>query len=107
MQENNIITLANGGRYLLLHDLEDVEGQRYFYAVGVTPNYEIDAEDNLFFLVTEENGKTLIEKVDPQSELYQKLLTIELVDSSVENVPGFKERFDEFMQVMEARESSE
>lgn len=106
MKEENIITLDNGARYLLLHDLDEIDGKRFFYAVGITPDDDIDSEDSLFFEVFEEDGETSVEKVDPESEVYKTLLTIELVDASLEaDVPGVKEQVEQFVEDMEARES--
>ncbi len=107
MKEDNVITLANGGRYLLLHNLGDVDGKNYFYAVGMSPDNEIEADDNLFFEVTENDGNTIVVKVDESSDTYKKLLTIELVDSTLENFPNFADKVEEFIKTMDAKESSE
>lgn len=105
MKEENVITLEDDSRYLLLHDLEEIDGKRYFYAVGVTPDDELNMKDNLFFEVIEENGQTLVDKVDPNSDVYKKLITIELVDASVDLIPGAREQVEQFIDDMDARES--
>ena len=65
IEEGKLITIDTGGRYVLLHDLEMIEGKRYFYAVGVNDDDTINENDALFFEVKNaDTEKPVVIKVD-------------------------------------------
>lgn len=93
--EKKVITLSNGGKYLILHEIGELEEnalEKYFFAMGVTPEYDLDTEDALFLCVTVENGEEVVTKVDEGSELYKSLSVLEVVSSLIDNVAGYKEQ---------------
>lgn len=97
LKENNVITLDSGERYLLLHELENVEGKNYFYAIGVQDDDNLDKDDLQFFEVSIEDGEELVEVVDPETELFKTLTAIEFIDSKIDEDPSYEKYLDEIM----------
>ncbi len=106
IKENNVITIDSGERYLLLHNLEEIEGKNYYYAIGVKDDDSLDETDVVFFEVTEEDGSEYVEKVDPTSEIYKTLTAIEYIDSRIDEDPSYEEKLDEFVTSIESQTSS-
>ena len=106
MKENNVITIDSGERYLLLHNLEEIEGKNYYYAIGVKDDDSLDETDVVFFEVTEEDGAEYVEKVNPTSEIYKTLTAIEYIDSRIDEDPSYEEKLDEFVASIESQTSS-
>lgn len=106
IKENMIITLETGGRYLLLHEINEIDNKKYYYAVGVTEDDDINQKDTVFFEAEEENGESSVTMVDPASDIYKALTAIELFDSKVEDDPRFEARLDEFINAFENQTSS-
>ncbi len=106
MKENIIITLETGARYLLLHELNDIDGKNYFFAVGITDDDSLDEKETVFFEVTTENGEELVEKVDPESDLYKTLITIEYADSRLDEDPSFAPKLETLINVIEKQQTS-
>ena len=106
MQENNAITLDNGKKYLLLHDLEEINGKRYFYAIGLKEDESLDMNDAIFFEVTNEDGAEYVEKVDPTTDLYKTLTAIEFIDSKIDEDPSYEKALEEFVATIERQETS-
>lgn len=104
MQEKKVITLSNGGKYLLLHEIGELipgEGKKYFFAIGVTPDYDLDSNDIIFLVNTQENGEEYVEKVDENDEVYGDLAVLELTATAINNIPGYKEKLKEEMKKIE------
>lgn len=101
LKENNVITLDNGERYLLLHNLENINDKNYYYAIGVKNDDDLDKDDLVFFEVSIEDGEELVEKVDQNSELFKTLTAIEFIDSKLDEDPSYEKYLDEFIKDME------
>lgn len=107
--ERKVITLSNGGKYLIIHEigkLDENEKERYFFAMGVTPEYDLDTEDALFLSVCSENGEEIVTKVDEDTELYKSLSVLEVVSSLMDNVSGYKEQLQKEIEKMEQEGSN-
>jgi len=101
MKEKRIITLSNGGKYLLLHDmgeLEGFEGRKFFFAIGVTPDYDLDREDVIFLSTYQLNGKDMVQRVSESSKEYQTLSLLEVVSTAMENIPNYKAQLEEELE---------
>lgn len=108
MQEKKVITLSNDGKYLLLHDLGEMdgfEGQKFFYAVGVTPDYELDPEDFVFLSTYKRDGQDIVKKVSENTELYKTLSLLEVVSVAMDNIPGYQKQLEEELSKMEQESS--
>lgn len=94
LEENRIITLGSGGRYLLTTDLGGLEGygdNKYFQAVGVTPDDDLDLEDIPFVKTYQEDGQYYIERVEENTEEYDLLNVANAVKNLVDMYPNLKE----------------
>ncbi len=94
LEENRILTLASGGRYLLTTDIGELEGygdSRYFQAVGVTNEDDLDLEDIIFVKTYKENEEYYIEKVSKEDEEYQVLNIANAVKNIVDMYPQMKD----------------
>ncbi len=108
MEEKRVITLSNGGKYLLIHEigeLEENDGKRYFFAMGVTPDYDLDTEDTLFLCTFKENGEDIVTKVSESTDLYKELSMLEIVSTLMDNVSGYKEQLREEIEKLEGESS--
>ena len=107
MEEKRVITLSNGGRYLLIHDLGTLEENniKYFFAIGVTPDYDLDTEDIIFLSTYKKDGQDVVKKVSENSETYKKLSYLEIVSTAIDNVPGYKQELAEQLQKLEEESS--
>lgn len=107
MEEKRVITLSNGGRYLLIHDIGELEepGKRYFFAMGVTPDYDLDTEDTLFLCTFKENNEDIVTKVSENSDLYKDLSVLEVISTIMDNIPGYKEQLKEEIAKLEEESS--
>lgn len=98
MEEKKVITLSNDGKYLLLHDLGQIDGienERFFFAIGVTPDYDLDTDDIIFLSTYKKNGQDIVKKVSENSEVYKVLSYLEVVTTAMENIPGYKKQLEE------------
>lgn len=95
LEEQRLITLSNDGRYLLVNDLGEIEGEegkRFFLAIGVTPDYDLDISDIIFLETFKENDETVVTRVNEGTELYNTLSFLEVVSTAMENIPDYKEQ---------------
>lgn len=109
LEEKRLITLSNGGRYLLVNDLGEIEGEegkKFFFAIGVTPDYDLDINDIIFLATFQEDGETVVTRVDEGTKLYNTLSYLEVVSTAMENIPGYKEQLMEEIDKLN-NESSE
>lgn len=109
MEEKKVITLSNDGKYLLLHDLgeiDGIEGERFFFAMGVTPDYDLDTDDIIFLSTYKRNGQDIVKKVSEDSEVYKILSYLEVVTTAMDNIPGYKKQLEEEIEKLQ-RESSQ
>lgn len=108
MQEKKVITLSNNGKYLLLHDLGELdgfEGQKFFYAVVVTPDYEIDKDDFIFISTYKKNNQDIVKKVSENTDLYKTLSLLEVVSVAMDNIPGYQKQLEEELAKLEQESS--
>ncbi len=108
MEEKRVITLSNGGRYLLIHDLgklEEENDKKYFYAIGVTPDYDLDPEDIVFLSTYKKDNQDVVKKVSENSDTYKKLAYLEIVSTAIDNVPGYKQELAEQIKKLEEESS--
>ncbi len=108
MKEKKVITLSNDGKYLLLHDLGEIdgnEGVKYFFAIGVTPDYELDTEDIIFLSTYKKDGKDIVKKVSENTNEYKLLSYLEIVSSALENIPGYKKQLEAEISKLEEESS--
>ena len=107
IEEGKLITIDTGGRYVLLHDLDIIEGKRYFYAVGVNDDDTLNENDVLFFEVKNaDTEKPVVIKVDPTSDLYKTLTAIEFIDSKIYEDPSFEKELEKFVASVDELRSS-
>ena len=95
MKEKRVITLSNGGKYLLIHDIGELDkedGKRYFFAMGVTPDYDLDPDDTLFLCTYKENSEDIVMKVDEDTSLYHDLTVFENISAIIDNIPSYREQ---------------
>lgn len=98
LEEKRIITLSNDGKYLLVNDLGEIEGEegkKFFFAIGVTPDYELDINDIIFLATFQKNGETVVTRVDEGTEIYNTLSYLEVVSTAMENIPEYKQQLIE------------
>jgi len=94
IEEGTEITLANGGRYYLVHEIGELEGYEgnYFFAAGITKNEKINTNDIAFIRITNNDGKTMAKKIGKNNEIYALLSSLEITSVLMESIPGFKDR---------------
>ena len=108
MEEKKVITLSNDGKYLLLHDLgqiEEVGNERFFFAIGVTPDYDLDTDDIIFLSTYKKNGQDIVKKVSENSEVYKMLSYLEVVTTAMENIPEYKKQLEEEIEKLKEESS--
>lgn len=89
MKVEDVITLDNDAKYLLLEEIEYKEN-KYFFAIGVYDNQEFDYSDYLFFLAGEDEEGEYVEKVE-NNVVYRDLLTILVADQATEDDETLRE----------------
>ena len=108
MEEKKVITLSNDGKYLLLHDLGEIDGienERFFFAMGVTPDYDLDTEDVIFLSTYKRDSQDIVKKVSENSELYKILSYLEVVSTAMDNIPGYKKQLEEEIKKLQSESS--
>lgn len=100
MKVEDVITLDNDAKYLLLDEL-DYKDEKYFYAVGVYDNQEFDYDDYLFFKVGVDQEGEYVEKVD-EGPIYRDLLTIIVADSATDGDDALRDALLESLEKLDA-----
>lgn len=109
LEEKKVITLSNDGKYLIIHKIGKLDNEpdkEYFFAIGVTPDWDLDIDDTVFLCTYKENGVDLVTKVREESTLYKELSVLEIMSTIMDNVSGYKEQLKKEIEKME-EESSE
>lgn len=109
LEEKRLITLSNNGKYLLVNDLGEIEGEegkRFFFAIGVTPDYDLDITDIIFLATFQENGETVVTRVDEGTELYNALSYLEVVATAIESIPEYKQQLIEEINKLNNKSSN-
>lgn len=109
IQAHSLITLSNGGRYLLIDEINEVEGQkdkRFFFSMGVNPDDTLDHEDTIFLAYYKNNfGDYVMEKVDETSDLYTSLSLMETISVAMDNIPGYTKKLEEEIEKLQQESS--
>ena len=106
VEEERIITASNGGKYLIVKEIDEDEKGRYFFAIGVTEDYQIDYDNIIIFKAEKEGDKEYVTALDEQTEEYQDLMSIYYLKIMCEYIPGAKKKAEEYLKQLEEEESS-
>lgn len=92
MEEGIIVTLENGSRYYLVKEtIDDEAHKKYFLAVGITDQDDINYTEIALFNAEEENGEEYLTRIDPKSQEYVNIITEQFYDNIIEENPGVEE----------------
>lgn len=93
MEEGIIVTLENGSRYYLIKETTDQEvGKKYFLAVGITDEDDIDYTEVALFNAEREGEDEYLTRIDPKSQEYLNIITEQFYDNLVEENPSIKDQ---------------
>ena len=108
IKEGTVIILANTARYYLAHDIGELEGYegRFFFAIGVTSDDKLNADDITFIRITEDEIGPIAEKLAENTEEYSVLACLEITKALIETVPGYRDRLIRDIEKIEALEES-
>ena len=92
MEEGIIVTLENGSRYYLVKETIDEEAnKRYFLAVGITDQDDINYTEIALFLAETEGEEEYLTKIDPKSQEYVNIITEQFYDNLIDENPGIED----------------
>ena len=92
MEEGIIVTLENGARYYLVRETIDEEAnKKYFLAVGITDQDDINYTEIALFNAEEEKGEEYLTRIDPNTQEYVNIITEQFYDNIIDENPGVEE----------------
>ena len=106
VKEEYIISTDNGGKYLIVKEIDEDEKGKYFFAVGITDDYEIDYENIIIFRAEKKGEQEIVTALDENTDEYQELMATYYVKIACEYIPGARKKAEEIIKQLE-EESSE
>ena len=106
VEEQRIITASNGGKYLIVKEIDKDEEGKYFFALGVTKDYEIDYDNTIIFKAEKEGDQEFVTALDPESPEYEELMSVYFLKIMCEYVPGAKQEAERIIKQLAEEESS-
>ncbi len=99
MEEGIIVTLENGSRYYLIKETRDEEtNKKYFLAVGITDQDDINYTEIALFLAEKEGNDEYLTRLDPSSQEYINIITEQFYDNLIEENPGIEDALIESLE---------
>jgi hypothetical protein len=105
VEEERIITGENGGKYLIVKEIENDVNGRFFFALGINDNYEIDYDNNIIFKAEKDGDAEYVTALDENSEEFQELTATYALKIMSEYVPGVKQKAEEIIKKLEEEDS--
>ena len=102
MNIDDIITLDDNKKYYIF-DIIDYENVKYYFAVHLLDNDQVDMKDFKFFTFEVENNEEYVTVVDDQQTLLT-LYTLEASNEILENNPDGERILTEFAKYLENME---
>ncbi len=106
VEEQRIITGENGGKYLIVKEIDKDEEGKYVFALGVNSKYEIDYENPIIFKAEKEGDQEFITALDENTEEYQELIATYALKIMCEYVPGVKQKAEQIIKQLEEEDSN-
>jgi hypothetical protein len=108
IEEGTVLILDNDARYYLAHEIGELEGYegKYYFAVGVTKNEKLNADDIVFIKITEDDIGPLAERIKENTEEYSLLACLEITNVLMETVPGYRDKLITEIEKIEMLEES-
>lgn len=106
IEEGTVIMLDDNNRYLLVHEIGDIEGypnKIYYFAAGVTINDKINTDDICFIEIEKEGQDIYATKVRKNTEIYDILATLESISIATDADPSLKEKVTDYLERLEER----
>lgn len=106
IEEGTVIILDDSNRYLLVHEIGEIEGypnKNYYFAAGVTKNDKINTDDICFIEIEKEGQDIYATKVRKNTELYDILATVESISIATDADPSLKGKITEELEKLEER----
>jgi len=108
MEEGIIVTLENGSRYYLIKETNDEEThKKYFLAVGITDQDDINYTEIALFHAEKEGDDEYLTRLDPNSQEYLNIITEQFYDNLIEENPGIEDGLLESLEkIIKEQQSS-